>query len=1039
MPSEFHFVEPVDRPIDPSVNDSHEDIPLVVRAFWPVVYGLVLLVLLLMVLIDVAHGGGPRYVAGITYFDSGTKGTPLTWAQGSLAYYSDQNDLSALLPHASADAFVADAFSRWTTISTAAISVRLAGQLSEDVNGSNVFVNADRSITVPPDILPGAIDKPVAIIYDNGGAVTDALLGLGASDPFYCFTNAVLGDADNLSTDGHIVHAMVVLNGNCAQNPSQLADTKYQLVRVLGRVLGLAWSQANLNVITRMPVPTPEDYGGFTIMHAQDPISCVPIAACYANADQPKMDDRAALSRLYPVTTGNISDFSGKQLFFENTGRIHGSVRFVDATGAAAQPMQGANVVARLVDPVSGKVSGTSVATSVSGFLFHAKDGNPVTGPDDYASGGRFDQLGSDDPVLEGSFDLAGLEIPNGASSAKYQLTTEALDPAWSQRVDPYGPWQVQPSGSVQPTIVTVSKGGESQQDLLMLGSAPQQPESFGPEDYANPAPVPSAGDWTGSLAGYGDADYFWFYGHANRTLAVEVTAVDAVGVASEVKAQPVIGMWGLSDPPGNSAPANSRSAFNWTSFGMTHLDATLLGTSGFRIGIADYRGDGRPDYRYHARVLYGDTVTPDRAGVRGGNGLAIDGLGFTTKLTVSIGGVSVPVLSRSSNQMIVTAPARADGVQTVDISDAITGSVITMTDAVTYGAGPSDVIRLISGGNPPTAIGAEAKDPIRIAAYRADNSSPVAGASVLLSAAPPAAFSACGGAASCTLFGDDGGQVITRVTPLTAGITTITAALAPASYNPPKTVQTTLLGTSSALDLGAVSPNQFIAEGATLDVPLSTRVLSNGVPLSGRTVNFQIVSGSGTLSAPNANSDTKGYANTSVHLVTLAADVQISACVEPGDRPCQTFYLTAVPVSSLVLEAVTGASQIVPSGQNFQPVTFRVTTSAVPGDAVRGANVGFYVLIERPCKDDPVIWLGEGIIGKQPAPVILGSTQSSSSSDANGIVSLAPSTAAFIGPLVLQGTVSVGTSTASFALQSLVVMQNGLRDGEVTVHGGPQ
>lgn len=1023
MPATFHFEESTHPPVD-APEESQEKVPFVVRAFWPVVYAIVFVVLLLMVLSDVAHGGGPRYVAGTSYFDAGTKGMPLTWDQGSVSYYTDQNDLSVLLPHASADAFVADAFTRWTSISMAAVSATLSGQLAEDVNGSNVFVNADGSITLPPDILPTAVDRPLAIVYDSNGAVTDALLGQGAGDPLYCFTNAVFGGLDNWSMDAHLAHAMVVINGNCAQTTAQLGDMKYQLVRMLGRVLGLGWSQANVNVITRIPIPTPEDYAGFSIMHAQDPVSCVPISACYANADQPKMDDRAALSRLYPVTPQNISNFPGKQLFLENTIRIHGSVRFVDSSGAAAQPMQGVNVVARWIEPASGKASGASVATSVSGFLFRGKAGNPVNGPDDDATGQRFDQFGSDDVALEGFFDLAGLEIPDGANSAQYQLTTEAVDPMWSQTIEPYGPWQVQPSGAVQPITVTVSKGDDSQQDLLMLGSAPQQQDSFGPEDYANPAPVPAAGDWTGAISGYGDTDYFWFYGQAGRTISVEVTALDATGAASEVKAQPVIGVWGLSDPPGNSAPANTPSAFNSTTFGMTHLDATLLAASGFRIGIADYKGDGRPDYRYHARVLYGDSATPDRASVKGGTGLAINGLGFKSGLAVSIGGVNVPVLSRSSNQMIVTAPARADGVQSVVISDPATGSASTMTDAVTYGAGRDDVIRLIAGGNPPTAIGTEAKEPIRIAVYRSDNVSPVVGASVLLSAAPAVAFSACGGAASCTVISDDGGQVITRVTPLTAGVNSITASLAPASYNPPKMVQTTLLGTSSALDLGAVSPTQFIAEGVTLDVPLSTRVLSNGVPLTGRTVNFQIVSGSGTLSLANANSDSKGYANTSVHLVALAADVQLSACVEPGDRPCQTFYLTAVPVLSLIFEAVTGAAQMVTSGQAFQPVTFRVTTSSE--DAVRGASVGFYVLIERPRKDEPVVWLGDGIIGKQPAPVILGSTQSSVTSDASGLVSLTPSMGGFVGPLVLQGTVSVGTSVGSFTLQSFVVVQDG-------------
>jgi hypothetical protein len=1027
MASDFRFRETTFRPTTYRPAPQTK-LPLFVRAFWPVVYGLILIVLLVLALMDSAHAGGPQMVAGSSYFDAGTKGTPLNWSPGSLRYYTDQNDLSPLLPHGAADALVADAFSRWTSISTAAVSATLAGQLAEDVSGTNVFVNADGSITLPADILPAATNKPIAIVYDNGGAVTDALLGQDASDPLFCYTNAVFGAPDNLATSAHIAHALVVINGNCAQTSAQLPDVTYRLVRMLGRVLGLGWSQANVNVITRNPVPKPEDYAGFTLMHAQELIGCVPVSACFPNADQPKMDDRAALSRLYPVTAQNISQFPGKQLSLENTIRLHGSVRFVDSSGISAQPMQGVNVVARWIDPATGKPSGTSVATSVSGFLFRGNSGNPVNGWDQPGSGVPFDRFGSDDTALEGFYDLAGLEIPNGAASAQYQISTEALDPLWSYRVGPYDQWQVQPSGAVQPILVTVSKGGDSQQDLLMLGSAQQQQETFGPEDYANPAPVPVAGDWVGSLSGYGDTDYFWFNGQANRTLSVEVTALDGQGSPTDVKTQPVIGIWGLADPPGNPAPANTPGALNSSTFGMTKLDATLLARTGFRVGIADYRGDGRPDYRYHARVLYGDSTSPGRASVSGGTPLAVAGFGFRNGLTVTIGGVNAPVLSQTGSQMLVNAPARADGLQSILISDPTTGSSSSMSNAVTYGAGPNDLIRLIAGTNPPTPVGAEAANPIRIGVFDPDGVSPVAGASVFLSAAPAVAFAACGGAATCTVLSDDSGMVSTRVTPLTVGASTITASLAPASYNPPKIVQATLLATSSVLDIGAVSPNQFLAIGATLDVPLSARVLSSGVPVSGRSVTFRIVSGNGTLIPATANTDSSGYANTTLHVVNLAAALQVAACVEPGDKPCQTFYLNAIDPSIMRLQATSGGSQTITSGQSFQPVVFRVTDSAVPGDLVLGATVSFSVVLMRPQRNAPVVWLGDGIIGKQPAPVILGSTQNTVVSDRNGLVSLTPTTGGFLGPLILQGTALAGQTAVGFQLQSFGIVQASVR-----------
>ena len=33
-------------------------------------------------------------MAGVSFFDPGTKGVPLTWAEGAVNYYTDQGDLT---------------------------------------------------------------------------------------------------------------------------------------------------------------------------------------------------------------------------------------------------------------------------------------------------------------------------------------------------------------------------------------------------------------------------------------------------------------------------------------------------------------------------------------------------------------------------------------------------------------------------------------------------------------------------------------------------------------------------------------------------------------------------------------------------------------------------------------------------------------------------------------------------------------------------------------------------------------------------------
>jgi hypothetical protein len=65
---------------------------------------------------------------------------------------------------------------------------------------------------------------------------------------------------------------------------------------------------------------------------------------------------------------------------------------------------------------------------------------------------------------------------------------------------------------------------------------------------------------------------------------------------------------------------------------------------------------------------------------------------------------------------------------------------------------------------------------------------------------------------------------------------------------------------------------------------------------MAGSTVNYQVVKGSGPLSSASPASDPNGFANTTLHLAALGGDVQVSACVAPGNKPCQIFSVTAVP-----------------------------------------------------------------------------------------------------------------------------------------------
>jgi hypothetical protein len=307
-----------------------------------------------------------------------------------------------------------------------------------------------------------------------------------------------------------------------------------------------------------------------------------------------------------------------------------------------------------------------------------------------------------------------------------------------------------------------------------------------------------------------------------------------------------------------------------------------------------------------------------------------------------------------------------------------------------------------------------------------ADGLTPVAGASVFFTATPAVSFAACGGGSSCTLLSDESGQVSTRVTVVTAGVMTVSAVLAPASYMAPQQVQTTLLGVSSGLDLVLASPFAWIAQGATVDVVLTARVLSNGAPPSGQIVDYQFMKGFGTLSTSTTTTDSNGYSMTTLNLAALAGDVQVSACIEPGDRPCQSFYATAVPASAFRLEPVAGSVQVVSTGQNFQPFTVRVTDSSAPPNPVRAANVIFESIVTRPSRNASVLTIGETIITHNPMPIILSSSQASVPSDANGLATIQPSTGGRQGSTLTVGTTTAGPSTLPYALETLSPLNPG-------------
>jgi hypothetical protein len=502
---------------------------------------------------------------------------------------------------------------------------------------------------------------------------------------------------------------------------------------------------------------------------------------------------------------------------------------------------------------------------------------------------------------------------------------------------------------------------------------------------------------------------YFLLPAQANRTLSVAVTALDESGIASEEKVQPVIGMWAAADPQGTAPPAFTSAPFNQIVFGMTRLDAQVSTSTNFLIGISDVRGDGRPDYLYHAYVLYGNSVSPARVSVDGG-AVTVQGTGFYTGLTSAIGSTAATPLAVSAGQMILAAPPKADGPQNITISDPASGGSSVMTGVLTYGAAASDKLILLSGLNPSTPVGTQAAGPVSVRVLASDGVTPVSGATIGWTAGNGLQLSACGAVSSCSIVTDQSGDAATWLTPTAVGVATITATLAPGVYSPSQSVNATLYATETASDIGLLTPYFWIAQGATVSVPLTARVLSNGIAQNNVNVNFTVVNGSGVLSAASAASSSSGYATVTLALTQIAAFVQVVACVAPANAPCQTFYAYPVPLAQQNLQPVSGAGQV-STGQAFQPVIVRVTDSSSPPNPVIAASVAFQTTVLRPGGTTLTGGTGETNPSNSAMPVILQVSQSGGTSDLYGLASLVPSAGGFSAPVDVDVTIAAGTS----------------------------
>jgi len=953
--------------------------------------GLVLLALALLFALPLAHAGGPRWVAGSSYFNASAKGQPLVWANGQVTYFTDLGNLSAKVSQTQANAMVATAAAVWSNVSTAAVSIQRGGSLAEDVNGSNIVVGAT-GVTAPADIESTATGTPVAVIYDADGSVINAIYGAGASSALVCQNDGVLVSVDNLAVTGNIVHALILVNGLCATTTTQITNLQFQLVRAFGQVLGLDWSQANEEMFAAGTFST-GGLAGWPLMHPVERLCNGGSGQCFSNPTQLRTDDIASLNRLYPVTAENVAGFSGKTMTASATISVQGTIQFPSGQG-----MQGVNVV---LQPLTNGLPNLSyTATAVSGVYFQGDAGNPVTGTLD-SSGNPLNRFGSDDQSLEGFFDLSGIPLPPGSTSAQYQLTFEPLNPLYigSSSVGPYTRGQVTPSGTMPVIQLGTLSAGSAVTENVVVDDA-DWGESGNDGTAAAPATVPVTGVWTGRITDYAHSGWFQWWARGGREFTVEAEALDESGNPSDNKAQVVIGAWNGTDAVGTAPVTGTIQPFNGDVAGLTTLPVLTIADSEVRIGLADLRGDGRPDYAYRARVLYADSVTPARLPAAGGS-MVIQGMGFETGMTVSVNGVAAQVIGVTPTTIVATAPPSggATGTAIVQVQDPQTLGVAAIASGVSYDAEPDDAISILAAPVGTVPIGVP--QPFTVRAINVTSQTPAAGVTVTFALTEGAAALGCG-QNSCSVVTAGDGTATLFITPTLAALAQVTASLANAS-----SVISEFSGATPP-SIAALTPSLYVALGATVQWPVQAMVLnSSGAPLCGQGVSWTAASGIRPSAGQNV-SGADGVVNNQLTAgpFNTSANVTASAC-PAGNGNCATFTVTPVHPETAALSTWSGTAQYVPAGQAFVPVVLRVTDQF--GHPLAGAAVTFAETFfgwTEPC---PI----QG--GCPPAPV-LGEQIVQATSGVDGSVTLAPlSGNGLAGRLMV--TAATGSVTLSFEL----------------------
>lgn len=406
-----------------------------------------------------------------------------------IAYRLDPGPMAAtstgtiIIDHATGAQRVQSMFAGWQGVSTASLSFSNAGPILPAGSYTGGDLTTAKQFNDVMGSCKSGAQSPV--IFDADGKL---LSSLGLPPEVIGFTSGCAVDSAN----GYFLSSAIVMNGIFQDGATgshnfELTANEFDeaITHEIGHLLGLDHSQINLDEFLSLPTTCDVDQlAGLPLMF--------PILFCQARKDAGlpilSPDDVSWISRLYPNST-TVSEY----------GTISGTIFFADGI----TPVQGANVIARLVDdPGTSEDESRRVAVSaVSGYLFTGNPGQSLTASMGIANENNTNgsQTGSRTSSLIGYYEIA---VPPGT----YTVEVESVFGAFvaGSGVGPLDPPVPIPGGAefwnkdesafdypLQRDTITVHPGDTIQGTDIILNNQYQRFDQY--EDSGRLLDVPAA------------------------------------------------------------------------------------------------------------------------------------------------------------------------------------------------------------------------------------------------------------------------------------------------------------------------------------------------------------------------------------------------------------------------------------------------------------------------------------------------------------------------------------------------------------------